>query len=135
MINRVYSPDQIYHKINKRLGINYADYLPINDANRYLSGDRSAEFYAKLGGARDNAIKDMVKSFDIAQRKAEERMGIEFNQQVNFWKKYTAQRIVDNNKDELSDAYEAIKGVMILPWSAGQLKEWDKLLDTIKGHL
>lgn len=134
MINRVYKPSEIYAKLNARLGIDYSDYLTVDDAARYLSGDRSSEFYTNLSKARAKAIKDKSASFDIALATAEDVMANEFNTQISFWRKLLAEGIVDNNVELLRKSYTAIKGVMILPWTGNQLYEFDKLLDIIERY-
>ena len=58
-------------------------------------------------------------------------MSEEYNNQMKFWKQLVAGAMADNDIDLLSRAQEAIKGVMILPWSAGQLDGWNKLIDNI----
>lgn len=58
-------------------------------------------------------------------------MANEFNQQMDFWKKYVAGAMADNDKEVLNNSYEAIKAVMVLPWSADQLQKWNTLLDEI----
>ena len=135
MLNRVYSIDQIYSRINKRLGINYANYLTKADADRYLAGDRSDSMMGAIGKARDKAIKDTIESFDIQKADIASKMGKEFNIQMKFWEEYISTNITDNNSDNLRKSREAIKGVMILPWIAPQLKKWSLLLDIIKDNL
>jgi hypothetical protein len=135
MINRVYSTEQIYDRLNKRLGISYANYIPPESASAYLSGDRSDEFFAKLAQARDMSIKNTMSAFDIASAKSDEKMAHEFNIQMPFWKKYVSQSIVDNDVDDMKKAYTAIKGIMILPWTGGQLTKWSKLLKQLDSHI
>lgn len=135
MLKRAYSPEEIYIRINKRLNINYAKYLGEDDASAYIKGDRSETMIKKIRDARNMAIEDEKSNFDIAREKAEDRMGKEFNDQLTFWKKYVSQGIVDKDTESLDRAYEAIKGVMILPWSGTQLDKWNKILDNIKEHM
>jgi SPP1 gp7 family putative phage head morphogenesis protein len=131
MLSRVYSPSDIYARINLRLGIRYAEHMPIDMATKYLEGERTATIQKAIQGARSHAIDDMKLSFNIAAADAKMAMGIEYNQQMQFWKDYVASNLVDNNRDNLSRAYEAVRGVMMLPWSAEQLTGWTKLLDII----
>lgn len=135
MLNRVYQPDEIYKRLDARLGINYSKYLPADDASRYMAGDRSSEFYTKLAQARDMAIKDTMASFDIASEKAEANMAREFNIQMPFWKRYVSEAIADKSEEEMLKSVEAIKAIMILPWSFEQLDKWNKLLNDIQKHL
>ena len=39
--------------------------------------------------------------------------------------------MADRDNDALDRSYEAIKGVMLLPWNTTQLDEWNKLLSII----
>jgi hypothetical protein len=135
MLKRAYSSDEIYTRINKRLNIDYAKYIGEEDANSYLRGDRSETMVRKIRDAREMAIEDEKSNFDIARESADDRMGKEFNDQLIFWKKYVSQGIVDKDTESLGRAYEAIKGVMILPWSGTQLDKWSKILDDIKEHM
>ena len=50
---------------------------------------------------------------------------------MNFWKRHVAVAMADNDRDMLDRSYEAIKGIMILPWSAEQLDKWNTLLGFI----
>ena len=84
-----------------------------------------------MSKARDRYIKDMISSFDIAKDNSRTHMSNEFNQQMAFWKKYVAGSMADGDNDALDKSYEAIKGVMLLPWNATQLDEWNKLLNII----
>ena len=132
MLNTSYSPDMIYNRINSRLGIDYGKYIPVDAATKYLSGDRSPNIMKNIETARDNAIDITKNSFDIASDISQAKMSKEFNTQMNFWKSLTARAIVDNDRDLLDRSYEAIKGVMLLPWNANQLSKFDKLLSNIK---
>lgn len=131
MLNTGYNKDMIYQRINNRLGINYAEYMSDNAVNDYMSGDRTEKIYNEMGKARDRYIKDMISSFDIAKDNSRTHMSNEFNQQMAFWKKYVAGSMADGDNDALDKSYEAIKGVMLLPWNATQLDEWNKLLNII----
>lgn len=135
MINRVYSPDQIYTRINKRLGITYGKYLDINDAAEYLSGDRSEVMKSKIDIARDMAIDDTIAKMDTGTIDLGSEMGSEFKAQMGFWKKYVSRAMVDSKTDIINRSYEAIKGVMILPWTPEQLHQWNKLLLIIKNNM
>ena len=130
-MNTGYNKDMIYQRINNRLGINYAEYMSDNAVNDYMSGDRTEKIYNEMGKARDRYIKDMISSFDIAKDNSRTHMSNEFNQQMAFWKKYVAGSMADGDNDALDKSYEAIKGVMLLPWNATQLDEWNKLLSII----
>lgn len=131
MLNTAYSKDMIYMRINNRLGINYASYLSDEAANDYLLGDRTNKINDELNKARDRYIKDTVDLFNIAKDVSRTNMSSEFNQQMSFWKKYVAGAMADNDHDTLDKSYEAIKGVMVLPWSAEQLDKWNTLLGFI----
>lgn len=135
MLARVYKPEEIYTKLNTKLGIDYAQYLKTADAAKYLSGDRTADFYKNLSIARDKAIKDKGDSFDIAIKIANDHMKSEYEMQIKFWIDYVSENIVDNNDTNLVNAYNGIKGVMLLQWSPAQLLNFSKLLDIIKGHI
>jgi hypothetical protein len=58
-------------------------------------------------------------------------MSTEYNQQMDFWKKYIAGSMADNNYDALDRSYEAVKGVMLLQWNPTQLDGWNDLLRII----
>lgn len=131
MLNTGYNKDMIYQRINNRLGINYAEYMSDNAINDYVAGDRTEKIYDEMNKARDRYIKDKSSSFDIAKDNSRTHMSNEFNQQMAFWKKYIAGAMADNEKDVLDKSYEAIKGVMLLPWNATQSDEWNKLLNII----
>lgn len=131
MLNTAYSKDMMYNRIRSRLGINYAQYLDENVMSDYLSGDRTSKVYNKFNTARDQYIKDKMDSFNIARDNSKSHMSNEFNTQMKFWKEYVASNMADNNKDALRNAYEAIKGVMVLPWNASQLDKWNTLLKVI----
>lgn len=135
MLQRTSRPDEIYRKINSRLGIDYANYIPEDIARDYISGNRSKVVNEAILNARSMKIKDVVTDFDIIAKASEEIMSAEFKIQMNFWKKYTAELIVDNDIEMLSKSREAIKGVMVLPWDANQLSSWDKLIKKISSHL
>lgn len=135
MIKRVYSKEDIYRRMNERLGITYAEHINLNDAIKYLSGDRGKKVNNALEGARQSAMDSIVKQFDIAQEESTKHMGKEFNIQMRFWKKYVSECYVNNEYSHIEDAKVAIKGVMILPWSGKQLTKWNKLLNKIDEYL
>lgn len=131
MLNTTYSKKMMYLRINNRLGINYGSYMSDESMADYLSGDRTEKVGYELSKARDKYIKDTMDSFGIAKQNANTHMSSEFNQQMNFWKKYVAGAMADNDRESLNNSYEAIKGVMLLPWNAEQLDKWNQLLDKI----
>lgn len=131
ILNTAYNKDMIYLRINNRLGINYAEYMSDNAVNDYISGDRTEKIYNEMDKAREKYISDKISSFDIAKDSSKTHMSAEFNQQMNFWKKYVAGAMADNDLEVLDKSYEAIKGVMILPWNAEQLDKWNTLLGVI----
>lgn len=134
MLKRTLSPDEIYKKINTRLGINYADYMGEDNARKYISGDRSKTIKDALANARNMKIGDTASAFDISSKSSTEVMNSEFATQMNFWKKFVSKVIVDGDTKVLRNSYEAIKGVMVLPWSAEQLTKWNNLLKQISNH-
>lgn len=131
MINTAYNKDMIYQRINTRLGIDYAKYLKDEAAVDYIAGDRTSKVGYELNKARDNYIKDKVDSFGIAKDQSNLHMANEFNQQMAFWKKYVAGAMADNDKDLLNKSYDAIQGVMLLPWNASQMQKWNDILSII----
>jgi hypothetical protein len=131
MLNTAYNKDIMYARINNRLGINYAKYLNDSALEDYISGDRTNKVYNDMSKAREKYIKDTVNSFDIAKDNSKAHMSSEFNIQMNFWKKYVAGAMADNDHDTLDKSYEAIKSITILPWNANQLEGWNALLSLI----
>lgn len=132
MLNTAYNKDMMYLRINNRLGINYASYLSDKAIEDYMLGDRTEKIYNEMGKARDKYIKDTVNAFDIAKDNSRSHMSAEFNQQMSFWKRFVAGAMADNDYDILNRSYEAIKGIMILPWNAEQLDKWNSLLGSIQ---
>ena len=132
MLNTGYNKEMMYQRINTRLGINYASYMNEDAMSDYLSGERTPKIEKELNIARDRYISDMIDSFDIAKDLSRSHMSNEFNTQMNFWKKYIAGAMADNNIALLDNCYEAIKGVVVLPWNAEQLDKWNRLLDIIE---
>lgn len=131
MLNTSYSPDMIYDRINNRLGINYAKYMSKESAADYLAGDRSTKVIDALYQARNMYIDYLIDSFNIDQDTSNTSMSEEFNQQMKFWKNYVASNMADGNQEILSNCVEAIKGVMLLPWNAWQMSQWNQLLSKI----
>lgn len=132
MLNTAYNKDMMYLRINNRLGINYASYLSDKAVEDYMLGDRTEKIYNEMGKARDKYIKDTVNTFDIAKDNSRSHMSAEFNQQMSFWKRFVAGAMADNDYDILNRSYEAIKGIMVLPWNAEQLDKWNSLLGSIQ---
>jgi hypothetical protein len=132
MLKQVYTPDQIYSRINSRLHIPYGRYIDQQVATDYLSGDRSENTMNSINNARNNAVSDVIDSFGITKDTSNNRLSDEFNIQMNFWKNLVAGAAVDNDNDLLDRSYEAIKGVMLLPWNSEQLSKWNSLLSHIK---
>lgn len=134
MLNAAYSEEYIYNRINNRLGINYAEYMSIEAASDYITGDRSEKVIDAIAKARDSAIKDRKASINISSDTDNNMMSSKFNNQLSFWKDIIATAIVDNDKDILDKSYEAIKAVMLLPWNGSQLSKWNNLLDYIQNN-
>lgn len=135
MLKRVYNPDEVYNKINKRLDINYAEYLDVEDATAYIAGKRSKELADKFELARNTATSAVLDGMNVKSDSPTKTLKEEYETQMPFWKKYVASRIVDNDIEELEKTAEAIKGVMVLPWSGQQLGEFNKLLEFINTNL
>ena len=131
MLNTIYSRDMMYQRINNRLGINYAEYMTDESMEDYLSGDRSSKVQNAMYNARNQYIDNAISNFDIAKDNSRGHMSEEYNNQMKFWKQLVAGAMADNDIDLLSRTQEAIKGVMILPWSTEQLDGWNKLIDNI----
>ena len=134
MLNAAYSEEYIYNRINNRLGINYAEYMSIEAASDYITGDRSEKVIDAIAKARDSAIKDRKASINISSDTDNNMMSSKFNNQLSLWKDVIATAIVDNDKDTLDKSYEAIKAVMLLPWNGSQLSKWNNLLDYIQNN-
>ena len=132
MLNTAYSDEYIYDRINNRLGINYANYIDREAATDYMAGDRSTKVIDAIARARNNAISDKRATIDINSDTDGGIMSSKFNTQLNFWKDIVATAIIDNDRDTLSNSYEAIKAVMLLPWNASQLSKWNDLLNYIQ---
>lgn len=132
MLNTGYNKEMMYLRINNRLNINYASYMSDEAINDYISGDRTQRVYDEMNKARNDYIKDMMNSFDIAKDSSKAHMSYEFNKQMLFWKRYVAGAMADNDIDTLNRSHEAIKGVMVLPWNAEQLDKWNTLLGFIQ---
>lgn len=134
MLNAAYSEEYIYNRINNRLGINYAEYMSIEAASDYITGDRSEKVIDAIAKARNSAIKDRKALINISSDTDNNMMSSKFNNQLSFWKDIIATAIVDNDKDTLDKSYEAIKAVMLLPWNGSQLSKWNNLLDYIQNN-
>lgn len=135
MLTTGYSEDQLYSRLNSRLGIDYAENMNIDDVVRYLEGDRTPSMMSKIGIARESAIEQTKDSFDITQETGTDTWSKRFNQQMSFWKNLMAESIVDKDKDKLEKYYEGIKAVTLLPWSGEQLDKWNKLLKEVSKEL
>lgn len=131
MLQRSYSMDQIYTRINKKLGINYADYLSDEEALKYLSGIRSDEVNQAFNNAKNRAIGETEKLFDIAKVEDSVRMNTEYTYQMKFWQKFISTAIVDEDVALLKKTATAVKGIMVLPWTAQQLTGWNNLLSVV----
>ena len=131
MLNTMYSPEMIYTRINNRLGIRYGKYIKTQPAADYLAGDRSTKVIDALRDARENYISDLIDSFDIQSDTSNTAMSQEFNEQIEFWKRFVATKIADGDDTVLRSCKDAISGVMLLPWSPEQMEKWNKLLSNI----
>jgi len=135
MSNMVYNKEQLYSRINNRLGINYGNYIDEENATKYINGNRSQGVLSAISNARESAIIDKINSFNIAIDTSNVKLSKEFNSQMGFWKKLVSGAMVDNNTDLLERSFQAIKGVMILPWNPTQLGQWNDLLNRIDGGI
>lgn len=131
MLQTGYSEEQIYSRLNNRLGINYAEYLKLEDAVEYLEGDRTPSIMSKIATARDQAIDATKADFNIQSEIGTDPWSKKFNTQMGFWKTTVAEAIVDGDQDMLWKCYDAIKAVMVLPWSGEQLAKWESLLNNV----
>lgn len=131
-LNTAYSEDMLYKRINHRLDIDYAQYLNKDEAVDFISGDRTTKVSEAMKRARNNYISDKIREFDINPDITNTKMSKKYNEQMKFWKNYAAECMADRDYIALSNCKEAIKGIMLLPWTAEQLAGWDKLLDHIK---
>lgn len=134
MLNTGYSADMLYQRINNRLGIDYASFLKGNEAEDYISGDRTTKMNDALSKAREEYIKSKISTFDITKDNSRGHLSKEYNQQMSFWKQYVAGLMADKDQSGLYTASEAIKGVMLLPWSAQQLSGWNELIRIIQNY-
>jgi len=134
MLNTAYNADMLYQRINNRLGIDYASFLKGNEAEDYISGDRTTKMNDALIKAREAYINQKISSFNIAKDNSRSRMSTEYNQQMSFWKQYVAGLMADKDQQGLYTATEAIKGVMLLPWSVQQLSGWNELIRVIQNY-
>lgn len=131
MLATGYSEEQIYNRINSRLGINYGKYLKVEDAVEYLEGNRTPDIMSKISNARDKAIDVVKDSLQIQQDTNTDTWSKRFNVQMGFWKSVVSEAIVDNDKEQLGKCYDGLKAVMVLPWSSEQMAKWDKLLRSV----
>lgn len=132
LLNTSYSEDMIYKRINHRLNIDYSQYLDKDEAIDFLSGDRSTKISKAMNRARNKYISDKIDQFDINSDTTNTKMSNKYNDQIKFWKNTIAEAMADNDYILLSNCKEAIKGVMLLPWTAEQIEGWNKLLNNIK---
>lgn len=135
MLKRSLRPDELYNKINRRLGINYAEYMDEDIARRYIAGDRTNVVKESLENAKQMKINQVISDFDISSSSSTDVMNDEFKVQMSFWKKFVAQKIAESDITMTRNSYEAIKGIMVLPWSGEQLDKWNKLLKQLQGYL
>lgn len=132
MLNLVYTPEQLYQRINNRLGINYGEYIDTNTINQYLDGDRSRTIFDGIDAGKQRAIDNIKGTFNIAMDKSEHQMADEFNKQSQFWIDMTAKAMVDGDNKLLDDIIKGVQGVMMLPWSSNQFQQWNRLINIIK---
>lgn len=131
MLQTGYSDEQIYSRLNSRLGINYAEYMKVEDAMDYLEGDRTPSIMSKIAIAREQAIDATKADLGISAEAGTDAWSKKFNQQMGFWKTLVAEAIVDNDQNMLWKCYDGIKAVMVLPWSGEQLTKWESLLNSV----
>lgn len=131
----VYSDEQMYSRINSRLNISYGENINKSAITSYLQGDRSQKVMQAISDARKIAVDTKQELFNIPQDTSKGRLSSEFNSQIGFWKTLVASAVVDRDTDLLKRSYEAIKGVMILPWNNTQLSGWDQLLRKIEPYI
>lgn len=131
ILDLVSNKDILYSRINERLDINYASYMSDKAISDYLAGDRTNQIYNEMGNARERYIKGTISTFDIPRDNSKAGMSAEYNQQMDFWKRYIAGSMADNNYEALDRSYEAIKGVMLLQWNTTQTDGWNDLLRII----
>ena len=131
MLQTGYSDEQIYSRLNNRLGINYAEYMDVEDAMDYLEGDRTPSIMSKIATAREQAIDTTKADLNISAEAGTDTWSKKFNTQMGFWKGLVAEAIVDGDKDMLTKCYDGIKAIMVLPWSGEQLAKWESLLNSV----
>lgn len=131
LLNTAYSEEMIYNRINNRLDIDYSQYLNKDEAVDFLSGNRSTKISKAMERAKKNYISDKIDQFDIKQDNTNTKMSKKYNEQMKFWKNTVAEAMADRDYILLDNCKEAIKGVMLLPWTAEQLAGWDKLINNI----
>lgn len=135
MMKMAYNPEQLYARINSRLGIDYGSYINKDVIASYLNGNRSDSVMRAIANGRKSAISDTKSTFDIALDMSKGRMSAEFNNQIGFWKNLVSSAIIDKDADLLFRSYEAIKGVMVLPWNNDQMAKWNELLRKVGSHI
>lgn len=132
-LNDTYTDEMMYDRINTRLGIQYGRFMSREAIASYLAGDRTTKVITALRNARQTYINNLVDSFGIEKDTSNASMSQEFNQQMDFWKRYVATNIADNKDDILNSCITAIEGLMSLPWNNEQLDKWNQLLSEING--
>ena len=113
------------------MGINYAEYMDVEDAMDYLEGDRTPSIMSKIATAREQAIDTTKADLNISAEAGTDTWSKKFNTQMGFWKGLVAEAIVDGDKDMLTKCYDGIKAIMVLPWSGEQLAKWESLLNSV----
>lgn len=131
MLELGYSREMMVDRINRRLGIRYAEYLSDKEMSEYLQGERSTKMGDAMKHARDRYIKDKIDSFNIEPDRSNNEMAKTYNEMMNEWKRLLAKAFADGNEEVIYNSKEAIKGIMILPWSAEQFSGWNRLLEII----
>lgn len=131
LLNLGYSLESMQQRINNRLGINYAGYMSEEAMTDYLLGDRTTKIDSELLQARTQYVNDLIQSWNIERDTTNGRLANEFNQQLKFMQQMAAIAIADADYDMSNRIVEAIKGLMILPWTAEQNSKWIELMDKI----
>ena len=134
-LDKIYSDEVIAGRINQRLDVKYGDRMSRESAVSYLAGDRSTKIMDALRQARQEYINNIIDQINVEKDTSNTRMMQEFNDQLDFWKKYVASCIADNNQDALRTAITAIEGLMELPWNSEQMDKWNQLLSKIQDNI
>lgn len=129
LLNLGYSLEDMQRRINNRLGINYAGYLSEDAASDYILGDRTTKIDSELLQARNQYVNDLIQSWDIEPDTTGGRLANEFNQQLKWMQQMAATAIADADYDMSNRVVEAIKGLMVLPWTAEQMDKWNTLIN------